>query len=72
MSKMSKMSMIVQVCIMVVSGGHKMCRQPETVGNFHHGNANRVKCPAIFVSGVDKSADSLRLSAIFIMAVHRA
>ena len=30
------------------------CREPETVGSFHHGGANRLRRPAIFVSGVDK------------------
>ena len=40
---------------MLVSGVGKKCKQPETVGNSHHGGANRaLRRPAIFVSGVDK------------------
>ena len=30
------------------------CTEPETVGNLHHGHANRLRRPAIFVSCVDK------------------
>ena len=39
--------------------------EPEAVGNFHHGGAQSLRRPAIFVSA---GARCLRLSAIFIMA----
>ena len=43
--------------------------EPETVGNVHPGDAPSLRRPPIFVTG---GAQSLRLSAIFIMVVHRA
>ena len=52
-----------------ISGMHKMCRQPETVVNFQHGGAKSLRRPGIFVRG---GAQSLRLSAIFSMGLHRA
>ena len=49
-----------------VKGGRT---EPETVSNFHHGAAQSLRRPTIFVKG---GAQSLRLSAIFIMGVPRA
>ena len=45
------------------------CRQPETVLKLHHGVLQSPRHSAICIEGV---AESLRLSAQFIMGVHRA
>ena len=56
------------------------CTEPETVGNFHHGGAQSLRCPAILVNGMHKkragpeavgnfhhgAAQSLRRPAIFL------
>ena len=42
--------------------------EPETVDNFHHGAAQSLRRPTNFVKG---GAQSLRLSAIFTMGVHK-
>ena len=35
-----------------VNGVHKKCSEPEAVGNFHHGSAQSLRRPALFVRGV--------------------
>ena len=51
------------------SGVPEKCSEPEAVGDFHHGHANSLRRPAIFVGA---GAQSLRLSAVFIMGMQTA